>query len=254
MASVSASAYDYGPAPSGQGEPEADADLAASRPPEVESSDGSSAVFRMAFAAMSVPGLPDRFSSGRVVITQTPGPIRTQTTHIVQRPGWVPQFDKTTHKGPVIVGDGLVLTVCHLPVTIPTGKHMSPYFEMWRDEVLAAIAVVAVLLDERIAQEEVLEDLIVLDSAGLEAVAMVDMSTRVRHFAPTKRVASAQHLGLRKLADGPNDAQTPSHVAARCYLRATGAGQRQTQSFTCGLPWRRWCPHKVAESPVTYAA
>jgi hypothetical protein len=128
------------------------------------------------------------------------------------------------HKGPVKVGDGLVLTVCHLRVAIPSSEHISRHFEIWRDEVLAAIAAVAALLDDRLAQQEVLEDLIVFDAEGVEPLAMLDMSTRVRDFPPTKRATSAQHQGLRKLADWSSDAQTPSHVAARWYLRATGAG------------------------------
>ncbi len=216
-------AKDYGAAPSGRAEPKHGEGLVPSRPVEFESWDGLPAIFRIAFVGMPVPGLPERFTSGRVVILQTPGPIRSQVTYILQRPGWIPEFDKTMHKGSVAVGEGLVLTVCHLSVTVPD-EHMSRHFQLWRDEVLGAVAAVAAMLDDRIAQQEVLEDLVVFDADGLEPVAMVDMAARVRDFPLTKRVVSAQHAGLRKLADWPSDAQTPSHVAARWYLRATHAG------------------------------
>lgn len=216
-------AHNYGWAPSGRDQQDGE-DLAASRPAKIKSWDGSPAIFRMAFVGMPIAGLPERFTVGRVVITQTPGPVRTQATYILQRPGWVPHFDKTMHKGSVEVGEGLVLTVCHLPVTIPTGEHLSRHFEMWRDEVLAATAVVAALLDDRIAQQEVLEDLVVYDSAGAEPVGMLDMSARVRTFPPTKRVTSAQQAGLQKLTNWASDSQTPSHVAARWYLRAVSSG------------------------------
>ncbi len=198
--------------------------LAGSRTDIARSFDGSSAVSRMAFVGMSLPGLPSRFKSGRVVISQTAGPIRSQSTYILQRPGLVPQYDKTMHRGPVVVGDGLYLTLCQLKVTVPANEHIGASLELWRDEVLAAIALVVTMLDDRIAQREVLEDLVVLDATGTQPVAMLDSYVRLRDFPPAKGFTPAQESGLAKLADWASDTQTPVHVAARWYLKATHAG------------------------------
>jgi hypothetical protein len=65
---------------------------------------------------MEVFGMPDQFHVGTARISHTTGPIRTQRTQIVQRPGWRPLFEKSMEH--VLVGDGLPLTVCELEVTV----------------------------------------------------------------------------------------------------------------------------------------
>ncbi len=173
---------------------------------------------------MPVKGLPATFRCGRTYVLQHPGPIHTQTTYVLQRPGWVTRFDKTMHSGVVEVGDGLCLTLLLLPVTIPPQEHIAGALHRWRDEVLASVATVAVLLDDRVAQERVLEDVIVLDASGNQPVASLDISTRVRHFPPAKAVTQTQLSGLQILTEHDSEAQTPEHVAARWYLRAAQAG------------------------------
>lgn len=218
-------AADYGAAPSDRSTRDALAPgLAHERNPEARHWDGMPAVYRLAFASMPIPGLPQKFRSGRVVISQQAGPIYTQTVYILQRPGWIPRFEKTMHRGPVEVGNGLHLTLCQLRVTIPSEEHLSSALALWRDEAIAAIAMVAAMLDERIAQQELLEDLVVFDDASMEPLVMVDTNTRVRDFQPSKAVTNAQRAGLHKLAAWTSDAQTSPHVAARWYLRAAHAG------------------------------
>ncbi|MGY1651709.1 hypothetical protein [Geodermatophilus sp. SYSU D01119] len=216
---------DYGSVPSDRrAQQQQAAELAEARTDFARSFDGRPAVYRLGFAGMQIKGLPDYFQSGRVIVAQAVGPVNSQTTYIVQRPGWVPVFDKTMHRGPVILGEGLHLTICHLKVIVPAEEHVGLSLELWRDEALAAIAVVAAMLDDRVAQQEVFEDLMVFDASGQTPMGMLDTAVRIRDFAPTKAVTRAQAQGLQKLANWDSSAQTSTHVAARWYLKATQAG------------------------------
>jgi len=216
-----AEAINYGAVPSKR---EGRDGLLHGRTQQADTLDGASALFRIAYVGMPIKGLPDHFKCGSVIVSQEMGPIDTQSTYILQRPGWIPHFDKTMHRGPIAVGEGLALTVCVLPVTIPIDAHVGTAFDVWRDEVRAAIAMVAVMLDDRVAQQEVLEDLIVFNDDSTKPIGMLDMALRVRSFPSTKVISSAQRRGLAKLAKWESQAESPNHVAARWYLRATNAG------------------------------
>jgi hypothetical protein len=171
-------ARDYGRAPS---------DLStAAQAERVRPLDGQQARYRLAFVAMEVPGLPPVVKIGPVEITQQAGPIWTQHTYIRQRPGWRPHYDKTMHQGYLQVGEGLQLTLAELPVVVPQSQHIQGALARWRDQVLAAVSMLAALLDERVAQRELLEDLIVYDSTGSRPWASVDTEVRVRDFLPRR--------------------------------------------------------------------
>ena len=178
--------------------------------------------FRLAFKAMPVPGFPAEVRVGTASITQTPGPIWTQRTHVLQRPGWRPVYVKSMDQGMLEVGDGYHLTVCQLEVTIP--RDLTHALNVWRDEALGAVSVVVSLLDERVAQEELAEDLLVFDEGGVEAVAVVDQVTKLRKFPSTTKVIRAHQSALRTLADLDLSADDPRLAAGRWYLRAAQAG------------------------------
>jgi len=216
-------AVDYGAVPSKR-EGRDEAAAARSLIPQADTLDGASALFRIAYVGMPIEGLPDCFRCGRVIVSQEMGPIDTQSTYILQRPGWIPHFDKTMHRGPVEVGAGLALTLCVLPVTVPVNAHVEPALAVWRDEVRAAIAMVAVMLDDRVAQQEVLEDLVVLNDDRTKQIGMLDRAPRVRNFPPSKVILAAQRRGLGKLATWESEAESADHVAARWYLKAANAG------------------------------
>lgn len=177
-------AINYGAVPSNRdGREEATEELLHSRTPQAQILDGASGLFCIAYVGMPIKGLPDRFRCGRVMVPQEMGPIDTQSTYILQRPGWIPHFDKTMHKGPLEVGEGLALTVCVLPVTLPINAHVGLPFDVWRDGVRAAIAMVDVMLDDRVAQQEVLEDHVVFnDARRTKPIHTLDMALRVRSF------------------------------------------------------------------------
>jgi hypothetical protein len=89
------------------------------------------------------------------------------------------------------VGEGLQLTLAELPVVVPR-SHLQGALAQWRDQVLAAVSILAAVLDERVAQRELLEDLIVYESTGSRPWASVDIGVRVRDFLPKKRVLSEE--------------------------------------------------------------
>jgi hypothetical protein len=205
-------ARDYGRAPS---------DLSTAPPPppdRVRPLDGQQARYRLAFVAMEVPGLPAVVRIGPVEITQHAGPIWTQHTYIRQRPGWRPHYDKTMHQGYLQVGEGLQLTLAELPVVVPR-SHLQGALAQWRDQVLAAVSILAAVLDERVAQRELLEDLIVYESTGSRPWASVDIGVRVRDFLPKKRVLSEeQQQLLGQLATADLSHERAELGAGRWYL------------------------------------
>jgi hypothetical protein len=180
--------------------------------------DGQQARYRLAFVAMEVPGLPAVVKIGPVEITQQAGPIWTQHTYIRQRPGWRPHYDKTMHQGYLQVGEGLQLTLAELPVVVPRSQHIQGALARWRDQVLAAVS------DERVAQRELLEDLIVYDSTGSRPWASVDTGVRVRDFLPRNRVLTKQRQLLEQLASFDMSQERAELGAGRWYLRAVQSG------------------------------
>jgi hypothetical protein len=173
---------------------------------------------------MEVPGLPPVIKIGPVEITQQAGPIWTQHTYIRQRPGWRPHYDKTMHQGYLQVGQGLLLTLAELPVVVPSSQHIQGALAQWRDQVLAAVSILAALLDERVAQRELLEDLIVYDSTGFRPWASVDTEVRVRDFLPKKQVLPEQRQLLEQLASFDVSQERAELGAGRWYLRAVQSG------------------------------
>lgn len=171
------------------------------RAPSPQAIVGRSALFRIAFAAMEIPGFPaDGALVGRVRLYQTPGPIWTQRTFVKQRPGWRLRFDKTMHAGWIAMGDDLHITLCALEVTVPV-EGLSISFGEWRDECLAAVGLVTAALDDRIAQDELLEDLVVFDESRSVAIAAVDRESAIRHYRAEHRVLNPQKELFDQLAD-----------------------------------------------------
>lgn len=184
---------------------------------------GRRAWYRIAYSAMPVPGLPTEVLIGGAMIVQTPGPIHTQRTDILQRPGWRPHYDKTMHHGWLEVGQGLHLTVCAIEVTIPS-SHVAVPFDVWRNEARAAVGMLATFLDERIAQEELLEDLIVMSADGSIPEILLDRRRLVRDFPSKKAVLAAHRTELAKLVGTDLEAKDPRLTACRYYLQGAQAG------------------------------
>lgn len=176
--------------------------------------------YRLVFQSMPVPGLPEQLAIGRVLIQQTDGPVWSQWTHIVQRPGWRPVYEKWMEHRPV--GVGYRLTVCTLAVELH--PNMSAALNQWRDEVLAAVSLVVSVLDERVAQLEIAEDVITQDVGPDERVNVFDTRVRLREFTPSNRVRRRDRRALQVLSQYDTAKADPLLAAGRWYLRAAQSG------------------------------
>ena len=128
------------------------------------------------------------------------------------------------HQGYLQVGEGLQLTLAELPVVVPQSQHIQAALAQWRDQVLAAVSILAALLDERVSQRELLEDLIVYDSTASRPWAAADIGVRVRDFLPKKQVLPEQQQLLDQLATFDPSHERAELGAGRWYLRAVQSG------------------------------
>lgn len=174
--------------------------------------------YRLGFRAGFVDGFPDPVRIGRVEIHYTVGPVLTQRTEIRQRAGTELIFDKHMER-PIEVGRGHWLSICQIEADVP--DNVSAAMLSWHDEARSAIGLLASILDERVALEQLFEDLIFLDDRG--PITAGDMRARVRHFLPY-RVADEELTALAALADEDASEQSPAARAARWYLRAAQQG------------------------------
>ena len=182
---------------------------------------GSKAQYRLALTSMRVPGLPAAIRVGRVVLESANGPVWTQRTHVLQKPGWRPTYVKHMDQDVVAVAAGYQLTVCTMAVIVP--DDLLTAMREWRDEALAAVGFVVAILDERIAQEVLAEDLLLFDEAGTPTGA-ADHVQHVRAFPPAQRVLEEHRTVLAGLAASNPSADDPLVAAARWYLRAAQSG------------------------------
>jgi len=207
----------YAIAPSTAGSPGA----TFSGPMRAEAALGEQAQYRLVLAGMQVNGLPETVRVGRVLIEWAHGPVWTQKTHVRQKPGWRVTYIKHMDQDLVEVAAGYDLTVCTMDVDVP--QDLVSAMREWRDEALAAIGFLVAILDERVAQEVVAEDLILFDAAG-GARGAADQVQQVRAFPPSQRVLQEHREVLEVLARRDAAASDPLTAAARWYLRAAQSG------------------------------
>lgn len=165
-----------------------------------------------------VAAAAQKIEAGRVMLLQTPGPVQTQRTDIVQRAQARLVWDKTMHQG-LMQGAGLPLTIGHLPVVLPTGEGTRAEFGAWTDEIYSAAGVIVALLDDRIAQEEVFRDFVVFENDTWIGIA--DQRRNVRNFRPFVYTGVEDEQLERVVQDAiPENVM----VAARWYLRGAQIG------------------------------
>ena len=184
-----------------EGEPELEADALA---------------YRLGFRAGWVGELPDDLQINRVAIAQIVGPVLTQRTELRQQPGPRLTWDKRMIRG-VEVGAGQWMTIFQIRSGIV--RDVAAAMPRWRQEALAAAGALAAILDERVALEELLEDVLFL--RGDEVVAAADMASSVRPHLPY-RVTDVE----RRALDLAQINGIPDSVAAglRWYVRAMQGG------------------------------
>ncbi|HEX6153237.1 MAG TPA: hypothetical protein VFZ19_06925, partial [Solirubrobacterales bacterium] len=192
----------------------------ASEPGTKAALNGRSGEYRVIFRSMRMPGFPQSIDIGGVCIAQTAGPVWTQKTDIRQSPGWRPVYHKRMRRFPV--GDGEDLTVCTIPVRL--GPDLRPRdLEQWHSQAHAAVGIAVAVFDERLAIEQLGEDLVILDEFGMGETA-ADQVVRVREYPPVNRVSPAHRRALAKLESLDLSRPAPLNAATRWYLRAAQEG------------------------------
>jgi len=167
---------------------------------------------------MEVPLLPDSITVGEVFVLQTRGPVYTRRTDVVQRPQAALVWDKTSYDE-LWVGAGLPLTICHVPVVLPTGDEAQAEFARWRDEAYSAAGVLSAALDDRVAQYELFNDFLIFDDG--EWTGLADKRLGVRNYLPFLLTDE----DVTKLDELDGDDVPPNiAIAARWYLRGAQTG------------------------------
>lgn len=178
---------------------------------------GRHGVYRLGFTSMQVLYMPAQLRIGRVAVENLVGPLETQRTTIVQEPGFQPTFVKWMEHSSIEAERPL--TVFSLDVVVP--DDVSSALASWRNEATAAAGFLAMLLDERVAQKQILEDFTVFDADG-ERIARIDRESLVRTFDPS-------HPWFDEFGDELDrflgvEAEPRLRAACRWYLRAATAG------------------------------
>jgi hypothetical protein len=178
---------------------------------------GNRALYRAVFRGMQVHGLSKELAIAGATLRFHQGPVLVQQTDLSQRAGYPLVFDKSMNHG-VPVGEGHWLTLVEVEIDDYAGASKETISEA-RLHAESAVALVAAILDERIGQEMLAENLLIFD--GEAPVAVADLRELVRNYPPfeareTERDALAALGGL----------MLSRHVetAARWYLRGVQAG------------------------------
>lgn len=186
------------------------------RPDAIPEHDG--AIYRRIFRGLEVHGFPKSLEIGDVSISQQVGPILTHRTELRQRAGFPLIFDKSMERR-VEVGHGHWLTLCQ--IRFPEAPSDLSSMRLPREKAETALGYVAAIVDERIAQAPLAEDLIL--TLGDEPVAALGVAENVRHFMPYQ-VTQAELDAFEQLAEG---SAADLGLAARSYLRGAQAGPSQ---------------------------
>lgn len=125
-------------------------------------------------------GLPEVLVVAGTTLRFIQGQIRVQKTDLSQRAGFPLIFDKSMQHG-VEVGVGHWLTVAEIEMS-EFSEASKEVITDARQQALTAIAFLASILDERIGQEMLAENLLTLDVD--KPVGVVDLRELVRHFLP----------------------------------------------------------------------
>ena len=178
---------------------------------------GDRALYRAVFRGMQVHGLPEELTVAGATLRFHQGPALVQQTDLSQRAGYPLVFDKSMNHG-VTVGEGRWSTLVEIEIDDYAGTSKETISEA-RQRAESVVAFVAAILDERVGQEMLAENLLVFD--GDKPVAVADLRELVRNYPPFE----ARETERNALA-GLGDLRLSRHVetAARWYLRGVQAG------------------------------
>lgn len=180
---------------------------------------GHHAVYRLGYLSMEVPGLPGILRLGDVSVSQVMGPLETQKTTIVQKPGFSPVFHKWMEKP--FVGAGRHITV--LSIEHRLEQDISECLKMCRTKCETVAGVLVALMDERIAEELALEDLTIIADDGT-VLAVVDERSRIRTHEASHRWLKGFEADIERVEALSHDEYLRLATAVRWYHRAVLAG------------------------------
>jgi len=180
---------------------------------------GLQAVYRIGFKAMLVDGLPEQFTFGGAIVRHTMDGVTTNRTLIVQQPGLGLEWVKTREED-VEIGMGVPMCVCHIP--FEGAPNLVTDFGAMRERALGVMGALSALLDERVAQEELFDDAVLIDSENGEQVSTVDAALGVRSFQP--RVFSEEEERVVNGHPFNTDIPPATTVASRWYLKGAQIG------------------------------
>jgi hypothetical protein len=178
---------------------------------------GDRALYRAVFRGMQVHGLPEELTVGGATLRFHQGPALVQQTDLSQRAGYPLVFDKSMSHG-ALVGEGHWLTLVEVEIDDYAGASNETISEA-RQRAESAVAFVAAILDERVGQEMLAENLLIFD--GEKPVAVADLRELVRNYLPFE-ARETEHDALAALGDLKLSRQ--AETAARWYLRGVQAG------------------------------
>lgn len=155
------------------------------------------AIYRLGLRVLvPIPGLPASFRVADIDVELVDGPVLAQQTQLRQRHGFPLTFDKHMSRRPVGGGEQILLLSKRYAVT--TMVEVEGSMLAWRAAAEGAAGALASVLDERIAGEVLLED-VVLQNTG-RTVGAADVRERVRTFLPLE-VTALDRPALAALAD-----------------------------------------------------
>ncbi len=178
-----------------------------------EGLEGAAAIYRIGFRSMFIEGMPEQFTFAGAVIRHSLDPVVTSRTLILQQPGlsltWVKEREDS-----VEIARGLPKVVFHIPFNVSSNLVID--FGRMRDKALSSVGLLTAVLDERVALEELFQDVILVDSATDEDLGTVDAGLQVRSFLP--RVVDETELAALSANQESSSFAPEIATAARWYL------------------------------------
>jgi hypothetical protein len=181
---------------------------------------GRPAIYRLGFNAMLIVGFPDQvvFESQSAIIVQQLNAVTVRRTRIIQEPSLGLTFRK--HSELLELGQGIPKTVCHIAFDL--SDSLPEQIRQLHDEATSLVGALAAVIDERLALEELFEDVILLDPETKEEAGRLDAALAVRSFMP-RVFDEVEDRSSQTISDVMHRDPTLG-TAGRWYLRGAQQG------------------------------
>lgn len=180
---------------------------------------GNSGIFRQVYLGSPLPCV-DELTVDEVKIYSVVGPMEAREVYVQQlpTPGLL-TWAEAHHQREV--GIGTILIVADLPVTL-SDESLGADMVAWSRRCQASMGLIAACLDERLAGQLLVENLIVLDESG-EVVGVADHVVGIRNYGVDRTWSIDYQQALEGLE--PSEA---ARSACRWFLRGVANGPSET--------------------------